>query len=151
MSEANELWRGYYKLYDGVPTEYASRTEILKWRGDWWILWGVRPVVGPFGGLLFDYLQETVSIKLFKCGQDNAALWCKREFVEIPEDECDPKVASFVCSFVEISGTGTMIRWPWRGCWWTGASGRGKEWESSRRGGKSSKKGAYQIIVWSNE
>ena len=27
MSEANELWRGDYKVYDGVPTEYAGRTK----------------------------------------------------------------------------------------------------------------------------
>ena len=31
--------------------------------------------------------------------------------MEIPEDECGPKVTSFVCSFVEISGTGTRIRY----------------------------------------
>ena len=36
--------------------------------------------------------------------------------MEIPEDECDPKVAYFVCSFVEISGTGKIIRQTWRGC-----------------------------------
>ena len=27
MSEANELWRGAYKVYDGVPIEYAGRTR----------------------------------------------------------------------------------------------------------------------------
>ena len=27
MSEANDLWRGDYKVYEGVPTEYVGRTE----------------------------------------------------------------------------------------------------------------------------
>ena len=27
MSEANEVWRRYCKVYDGVPIEYAGRTE----------------------------------------------------------------------------------------------------------------------------
>ena len=56
------------------------------------------------------FFQETVLFKLFGCGQGNDALLCNREFVEIPEYECDPKVASFDCSFVEISGMGKRIQ-----------------------------------------
>ena len=38
--QGNGCWKlmscgGYYKDYDGVPTEYDGRTEKLQQRGDW--------------------------------------------------------------------------------------------------------------------
>ena len=41
----------------------AALTTILGTRDKQGFVRGVRTVVGPFGGLLFNYLQETVSFK----------------------------------------------------------------------------------------